>query len=43
MEMNEDTQHDLLLVITGALFVLFATGLTKPSEVSGQTIVIPPA
>ena len=43
MKITEETQHDLLLVITGTLFVLFATGLAKPSEIAGETIVIPPA
>ncbi|MBA1336604.1 MAG: hypothetical protein HPY66_3039 [Firmicutes bacterium] len=43
MSFQEDCQHDLLLIIATAVFILFATGLAAPVEIPGQTIVIPPA
>ncbi|MFZ5643043.1 MAG: hypothetical protein ACOY46_05590 [Bacillota bacterium] len=36
----EDAQHDLLLIITTALFVLFTTGLAVPPELPTEPVII---
>ncbi|WP_274376894.1 hypothetical protein [Desulforamulus reducens] len=40
MPSKEDTQHDLLLIITTGLFFLFVTGLAVSSETEAP--IIPP-
>lgn len=40
MYTTEKSQHDLLLIITTALFVLFTTGLAVPPQIQAQTTVI---
>ena len=37
----EDAQHDILLIITTSLFVLFATGLAIPPETPSEPTIIP--
>lgn len=41
MVLVEDAKHDLLLIITVALVILFATGLLSPSAVEDSITVIP--
>ena len=38
---REDVQHDLLLIITTALAILFVTGLAGPPRVPGTPVVFP--
>jgi hypothetical protein len=40
MAQNEEIQHDLLLIITTAVFILFATGIAAPISTE-PPIVIP--
>ncbi|WP_279222284.1 hypothetical protein [Anaerophilus nitritogenes] len=41
MELSKNVQHDLLLIITSMLFILFVTGCAGPSEISDETRIIP--
>ncbi|WP_278320181.1 hypothetical protein [Inediibacterium massiliense] len=41
MALSENVQHDLLLVITSMLFILFVTGCAGPSEISEEPTIIP--
>ena len=38
---KDEIQHDLLLVITTVLAVLFATGISKPGAVPGDPVIFP--
>jgi len=38
--MTEKTQHDVLLVITSLLFIIFATGLAVPGEIEAETVIV---
>ncbi|MFZ7101813.1 MAG: hypothetical protein ACOWWO_04020 [Peptococcaceae bacterium] len=41
MKSFEESQHDLLLIILVALFILFATGLAGPSPINEEPLIIP--
>ena len=43
LALTEQGQHDILLLITAALFVIFSTGIGEPSGISGDTVIVPPA
>lgn len=38
---KEEVQHDILLIITTAVFILFATGISTPTAIAEAPIVIP--
>ncbi len=38
----DEVRHDILLIITVALAILFATGLTGPPAVPEEPVIIPP-
>ncbi|MGE5605969.1 MAG: hypothetical protein ACM3YE_09785 [Bacteroidota bacterium] len=42
MAIRVDIEHDILLIITTVLFILFATGLAVPSEIPTTPIILPP-
>ena len=42
MDSIEKAQHDILLIIITALFIMFATGIVIPPKTPPRTIVIPP-
>lgn len=39
----DEARHDILLIITVALAILFATGLAGPPKVPEEVIILPPA
>lgn len=43
VKLTENRQHDILLVITSLLFIIFAAGLAVESEIPVNTTVIPPS
>lgn len=42
MAIGEEAQHDLLLIIIVALFILFGTGLAVSSEIPAAPIIVVP-
>jgi hypothetical protein len=42
MAIREDAQHDLLLIIMVALFILFVTGLAVAPEIPAPPIFVAP-
>lgn len=42
MKLNENTKHDILLLIASLLFIIFASGLAVESEVPVLNTVLPP-
>lgn len=42
MAIREDAQHDLLLIIMVALFILFVTGLAVSPEIPSPPIFVAP-
>ncbi|OQA10203.1 MAG: hypothetical protein BWY65_00778 [Firmicutes bacterium ADurb.Bin373] len=41
MPTKDEIKHDLLLTITVALAILFATGISGPSTTPGEPVVLP--
>ncbi|MDD4168964.1 MAG: hypothetical protein PHD36_01660 [Desulfotomaculaceae bacterium] len=41
MPTTEDIRHDLLLVITVAVFIFLATGFLGPGQVAEAPVVLP--
>jgi hypothetical protein len=42
MKLNENRKHDILLLITSLIFIIFASGLAVGTEVPVLGTVIPP-
>jgi hypothetical protein len=41
MYISEDKRHNLLLVVAAMLFIIFSSGLARPTRPIGAPILIP--